>query len=141
MSGVEVGGDGSVEWRVFVESVRRSTVRNCSIGETGYEQGGVDETDEGGVFTVRVKMPRDSADFVDTLAEAAEAAAKHAGEPGYVVEFVLPVEPKNPGQVQVLWQSATTQSARRAPAPAARRAATPGGKRKGAKPARSTRRR
>jgi hypothetical protein len=108
-------------------------VRNCSIGETGYEQGGVDETDEGGLFTVRLKMPRDSADFVQTLAEAAEAAEKHAGEAGYVVEFVPPIEPKNPGQVQVSWESAT--------GPGARKAARPAAKKKRSKPARSARRR
>jgi hypothetical protein len=105
-SGCNVGGDGSVEWKIFVNNVRRSTIRNCSIGETGYEQGGVDETEEGERFTVSVKMPTDSADFVRSLQAAASEAAKYAGQPGYLVSFVLPIEPKNPNQIQVRWNSA-----------------------------------
>lgn len=105
-SGCDVGGDSSVEWKVFVNNVRRSTVRNCSIGETGYEQGGVDETEEGEYFTVNVKMPNDPADFVRSLQAAAAEAAKYAGQPGYLVSFVLPIEPKNSNQIQIRWKSA-----------------------------------
>jgi hypothetical protein len=105
MSGGDIGGDDSVEWRIFVDNVRRSTIRNCSIGETGYEQGGVDETDEGEQFTISLKMPQDPGDFVRTLQAAAAAAQKYAGTPGYLVSFVLPIEKRSYDQIQIRWNS------------------------------------
>jgi hypothetical protein len=103
-SGVDVGGDGSVEWKVFVENVRRDSIRNCSIGDRGYEQGGVDETDPGD-FTISIKMPADYRAFVETLNRAAAQAKEYAGKTGALVSFVLPIEPKNPDQIQVRWRS------------------------------------
>jgi hypothetical protein len=103
-SGIEVGGDGSVEWKVFVENVRRESIRNCSIGDHGYEQGGVDETDPGD-FTISIKMPADARAFVETLNRAAMQAKELAGKTGALVSFVLPIEPKNPDQIQIRWQS------------------------------------
>lgn len=117
MPGVDVGGDTSVEWRVFVDNVRRSSIRNCSIGDTGFEQGGVDETDEGEAFTIGIKMPRQSEEFVKLLRAAAEDAARHAGEPGYLVRFLLPIEPQNPTQIQIRWKSSAVTSPRKAAKP------------------------
>lgn len=105
MGSGEFGGDSSVEWKVVAGNVRRSAVRTCTIGDTGFEQGGVDETDDGELFTVTIKVPRDPAEFVRSLRAAADDAARHSGEPGYPVSFVLPIEPKTPGQVQIVWKS------------------------------------
>jgi hypothetical protein len=105
MAGGDIGGDGSVQWRFRGENVRRSSIENCFIGDTGFEQSAVDETPSEESFTVSVKIPRNADVFVRTLREAAENAAKHAGEPGYLVSFVLPIEAKNPDQIQVRWKS------------------------------------
>ena len=123
MSGIDVGGDSSVEWRVFVENVRRSTIKNCSVGDTGFEQSAVDETEPGENFTVAVKIPRDSGEFVRALCAAAEDAVKHAGDPGHPVSFVLPIEPKNPNQIQIRWKSAPAPAPSRALAQPAKNSA------------------
>ena len=105
MSGADVGGDGSVQWRVFVDQVRKTTVRSRRIGLRGLQQSGVDETDPGERFSVGVRIPTDSGDFVRSLRAAADDAAAHAGDPGYVVSFVLPIEPRNSDQIQIRWNS------------------------------------
>ena len=122
MAGGDIGGDGSVEWRFFVDNVRRSAIRNCTIGDTGYEQGGVDETDPGEKFTVGIKIPQSPEEFVKTLRAAADEAERHMKEPGYIVRFTLPIESKNSGQIQIRWNSAPVKPAAAAPARTAKKA-------------------
>jgi hypothetical protein len=133
MSGIDVGGDSSVEWRVFVENVRRSTIKNCSVGDTGFEQSGVDETEDKENFTVGVKIPRTGAEeFARSLQAAAEEAYKFAGDPKHVVSFALPIEPKNPNQIQIRWKSAPAPASSRALAQPAKGSASKVVKRKAA---------
>jgi len=105
-AGGDVGGDTSVEWRFWGDNVRLSSINSCGFGEHGFEQGAVDETDDGQQFTVSLKIPKEPAEFIRTLREAADNAAKYAGQPGYLVSFVMPIERSNPNQIQIRWESA-----------------------------------
>jgi hypothetical protein len=145
MSGMDVGGDESVEWKIWAENVRKGTIKSTPIGDYGYVQGGIDETDDGDLFAISVKMPVDSRAFVESLKKAAEEAEKYAGQPGYLVSFVLPIEKRSYNQLQVRWTStppsatkptlgAKKRLKKKAPKAAAKKvSASKGSKKKGAK--------
>jgi hypothetical protein len=103
-SGVGVGGDGSVEWRVRTHSFREKSTYSERTRSGGYEQGGISETEDGQSFTVNIKIPRIGGRDLATGLEAAARAAL-AGAPGEVVTFTLPIESQNPNQVLVGWES------------------------------------
>jgi hypothetical protein len=106
MSGVDVGGDESVMWLVEVDHVRKKDggPKNEPNGGKGWRQQGVDETDEGN-FTITIKIPRDSGDFVRSLRDAASEAEKFAGSPGHPISITLPIEGGNHKQIQIEWDS------------------------------------
>lgn len=104
-SGVGVGGDGSVAWKVVVANVRKGSVVSRSEGD-GYLQEGVGETDPGKEFTIGIKIPREGGDaFASALAAAAKDAEAHCHDPGYRVRFPLVIEPKNEDQILITWES------------------------------------
>lgn len=104
-SGVEIGGDGSVQWVVRVANARKGSVRSTPQG-AGYLQSGIDETPFDKPFTIGVKVPRSNGGaLAEALRAAAEDAAKHAEDPGYVVTFPLVIEPDNVDQISVRWES------------------------------------
>ncbi len=113
-SGVGIGGDGSVAWKVVVANVRKGSVVSRSEGY-GYLQEGVGETDPGKAFTIGIKMPREGGDaFASALAAAAKDAEAHCHDPGYRVRFPLVIEPKNEDQILITWESSpVTPSASR----------------------------
>jgi hypothetical protein len=105
-SGVGVGGDGSVMWKVWANNVRRGSVVSKWTGDYSYVDSGVDETPEGKNFTIGIKVPRaNGEDFARALAEAAKDAEAHAKDPGYRVKFPLVIEPKNEDQIVITWES------------------------------------
>lgn len=104
-NGLEVGGDGSVAWKVQVGYARKSEIYSK---QDGYRltQGGVDETEDGKTFTVAIRIPRENAEaFCRSIAAAAKDAEAHIGDPTYHVKFELPIEPETYNQIQVHWES------------------------------------
>jgi len=107
MAGVDVGGDESVMWHVQVDKVRRNPApKHEQRGQQGWRHQGVDETIPGSQFTVTVKMPANSANFVATLRQAADNAQRLAGSPGALISFTLPIEQGNHDQIRIAWDSA-----------------------------------
>lgn len=113
-SDVLVGGDSSVMWTVNAANARFSSIRSKREGDHGYLQSGVDETPFDEPFRIGIKVPQNGGqEFARALRAAAEDAEKHAGEPGYVVTFTLPIEPKNVDQIQIRWTA--SEPARKKP--------------------------
>lgn len=105
-SGVEVGGDSSVMWKVRTANVRRGSICNETQGENGYLQSGINETSFDQPFTIGIKVPQnDGIALAAALRRAAEDAERHAKEPGYRVTFPLVIEPKNVDQITITWES------------------------------------
>lgn len=115
-AGVEVGGDGSVAWKVTVAHVRKGSVVSRTRGDYGYEQSGVDEAEYGQSFTIGIKIPReDGEQLAAALARAARDAEAHSKEPGYEVTFPLIIEPDNHKQIVISWESAPLPSKSKPP--------------------------
>src|SRR3954465_8348140 len=102
MAAVEVGGDGSVKWRVTANNVREGSVVSRVAGPK-VEQSGIDETREGENFDINIKVPTNSRDFARGLREAADEAEKYAAKPGTRICFHLPIEPGNEDQIRIAW--------------------------------------
>jgi hypothetical protein len=104
--GVDVGGDGSVAWKVWAGNTRKGSVVSRWVTPYQYVDSGVDETPEGQNFDIGLKIPRENGEaLARALAEAAKDAEAHAKEPGYRVRFALVIEPKNEDQITIRWQS------------------------------------
>jgi hypothetical protein len=112
-SGLEVGGDGSVQYRVTIDNARPGTVISERTGSKSWLQAAIDETPAKGDFTVTLKVPESSGRFVKSLIKAAAAATKYAGKAGKEISFTIPVEPDSPGQIQISWESAPAKSGKR----------------------------
>jgi len=102
MGGADVGGDGSVQWRVWGDNIKpgKEVVRNR--GTKGEHQN-VDTTDPGTNFTVSIELPQDQA-----AADAIVSKLKDLPYPavtGSRVTFDLPIVPKDPDQISVRWNS------------------------------------
>ena len=107
MAGVDIGGDESVMWDVQVDHVRRNPPpRHEPRGPQGWRHQGVDETAPGSTFTITLKMPANSGNFVNTLRQAAEDAQRLSGSAGAFISFTLPIEQGNHDQIRVTWNSA-----------------------------------
>ncbi len=107
-SGMEIGGDGSVAWKVVVDNVRRSSIVSKAVGGCGYLQSGVDETDDGQKFSIGIRIPRDREDgfaLARALQEAAKDVEAHVGDSDHRVTFPLRIEPKNETQIRIEWES------------------------------------
>jgi hypothetical protein len=109
-SGLDVGGDGSVQYRAVIKNARPGTVISERTGSSSWIQSGIDETPAKGDFTVTLKVPESSARFVKSLIKAAAAATKYAGKAGKEISFTIPIEPESPGQIQIYWESAPAKS-------------------------------
>ena len=105
MAGADIGGDDSVQWTINVDNVRHPTLKQESKGTKGWRHEGVDDVDLDEKFTVSIKIPSDSAEFVKTLRDAADEADRHASQPGFRVSFTLPIEQRNHDQIQIRWRS------------------------------------
>jgi hypothetical protein len=114
MAGAEIGGDTSVEWTVLADHVRTTPPNEAPQhgpqGSGGWRQHGKDETGLGAQsgFWITLQMPRgqgDAATFVNSLTQAAAAAAANQSVPGFAVSFTLPIENANPQQIQIQWDS------------------------------------
>lgn len=104
-SGIGVGGDGSVAWKVWVAHVREGSIVSKAVPPAGYLQSGVGET-EAGDFTIGVKVPKTGGEaFARAMQAAADEAQRYAGQPGYRVTFPLVIEPKNEDQITITWMS------------------------------------
>lgn len=115
MAGADVGGDGSVKWRVWVGNVRHSELKHNPKGPNGHEQGGVDETDRGEEFTVTIKVPRDDAKFLTRLGSAVGRASKKKGSRR--VTFTLPIRQGDDDQIQIRWNSKPVRKRKGKPRP------------------------
>jgi hypothetical protein len=111
--GVDVGGDGSVAWKVWAGNARKGSVVSRWVTPYRYVDSGVDETPDGQSFEIGLKIPRENGEaLARALAEAAKDAEAHAKEPGYRVTFPLVIEPKNEDQITIRWQSTPAPEAR-----------------------------
>jgi hypothetical protein len=99
----EVGGNGSVEWMIEVESPKWTQ----SQGKLpkGHRQAGADDGGRPGqYFTLRIELPKDPAErtkLANGLQQAAADASTGAG--GAKVEFALVIEHQNRDQIQIAW--------------------------------------
>ncbi len=108
MAAVEVGGNGSVQWFVSSDHVRRTELRHAARGSKGHEQRGVDEVDPGEQFTVSIRMPRNASEraaLVATLKQLVADAEASPGDSSARITFKLPIEDHRPDQIQILWNS------------------------------------
>jgi hypothetical protein len=118
-SGCDIGGDGSVAWKIWAGNARKGTVVT-RISGCEVLQKGIDETEPGESFAISLKIPREGgAEFARGLMAAAKDAEAHCGDPDYYVTFPLIIEPETYKQIQVRWENAPPPKAmsakRRAP--------------------------
>ena len=105
MGDSETGGDGSVQWKVEVDRVRRRPngdpeVRNESKGPLGHHQSGIDEDGaDGEIMTVSIEAPRTS----NAPAFLAYLTGGGLQVDGNRVYFNLRIEEHNDNQVRLSW--------------------------------------
>ena len=101
MGGADVGGDGSVQWKVWGENVKQGKEVVKARGTNGREHQHVDETDPGN-FRISIELPHNQNDadaLVNTLRNLPPAV------PGARINFELPIVPDDTDQIQVRWDS------------------------------------
>ena len=97
----EVGGNGSVEWKIDVGDADWTSDEKKS--GTGHRQGGADkhgkpDTEE---FTISVEVPRKESDPDAYLKKL--AAALKLDKTTRRVYFTLQIESHNPDQIRIAW--------------------------------------
>jgi hypothetical protein len=100
MGNGQVGGDGSVKWTFEAENVK-GTPQSKPKGPKGHEQWAVDDTAAGEKFSVAIKLPSTTPDFV-ALRDRLEQWVKNPQDP---IEFELPIEDGNEKQIVIKWKS------------------------------------
>ncbi|HEY3042788.1 MAG TPA: hypothetical protein VGJ39_02110 [Vicinamibacterales bacterium] len=73
---IDVGGDDSVIWKVHADRTR--STKTSSAGQV-HDQEGIDETGEKGCFTVTIKLPTDSAERSNFVAQLNNFVANPKG--------------------------------------------------------------
>jgi hypothetical protein len=103
MGGADVGGDGSVKWKVWGDNVRPGKEVVAPRGPHGREHQHVDETvDNPGPFRISIELPDNQNDadaFVNALKNLPPAV------PGGRVDFTLPIVPDHIDQIRIRWDS------------------------------------
>jgi|307.fasta_scaffold414235_2 hypothetical protein len=106
MAGVDIGGDGSVQWHAWGDNIKPGKEVVQNHGPHGREHQNVDKTDPGGVFTISIEVPPNQTDantFLQSFA-AACAQAQNAA-PGDRIQFILPIVDYDTTQIHVDWVS------------------------------------
>jgi hypothetical protein len=109
MAQIDIGGDGSVMWKVSVDHVRKDgTLKHEPRGNKGHYQQGVDEVSANQHFTVSIEVPGSDIaknELTVSLHSAANSLAALPPGSGAKVSFSLPIEANNQDQIQVQWTS------------------------------------
>src|SRR5262245_38781221 len=101
MGDIDVGGDGSVKWKVDVGHLRPNSAHSGGPpgggpghGAAGHHQDGIDETDPDQAFTVWIEVPATSmakTNLANALAAASVAMNGATPGSGAKVTFTLPI--------------------------------------------------
>jgi hypothetical protein len=117
MGDSETGGDGSVQWKIDVNRVRKkngkSQVESKDVGD-GHHQSGIDEDGaDGEIMTVSIEAPTgyDASDFLKHL----KAGGLNVDPFENRVYFNIRIEKDNGNQVRLSWGN--SQNKRNNPAP------------------------
>ena len=100
MGGADVGGDGSVQWKVWGDNVK-GPEKITNVGAHGRQHEHIDETDPGN-FRISIQLPNDQNEanaLVNTLKNLPPAV------PGTRINFELPIVPNDTDQIQIRWDS------------------------------------
>jgi hypothetical protein len=102
MAGVDVGGDGSVQWHAWGDNIKpgKEVVKNR--GAHGREHQNVDNTDPGGKFRITIKVPIDPSQAATFLAFFNNLSNT---PPGSLIYFELPIIDNDTDQIHVEWDS------------------------------------
>ncbi|HEX7796525.1 MAG TPA: hypothetical protein VF456_19320 [Vicinamibacterales bacterium] len=105
MAGVDIGGDGSVQWHAWGDNIKpgKEVVKNRGVH--GREHQNVDNTDPGENFRVTIKVPIDTAQAAAFLAFFTNVPNTL---PGGTVYFELPIIEEDTDQIHVEWNSSKT---------------------------------
>jgi len=101
MGGADVGGDGSVKWKLWGDNIKPGNEVVAPRGTHGREHQNVDETDAGN-FRISIELPHNQVDadaLVNTLKNLPPAV------PGARVNFELPIVGEDWDQIQIRWDS------------------------------------
>jgi hypothetical protein len=105
MGGGGFSGDGSVQWEVFGDNVRKHYSQK--VGAKGRKQTGVDETDAGKKFTILIQ----------------DSAEQDPNPPDGFIKYTLPIQPAPEGskdyQIRIEWESKPGAVAKGASTPSA----------------------
>lgn len=113
----EVGGNGSVEWTIDVDTAVWNTSKAKTNGG-GHRQAGVDNSDSakpGRRFKVSVKLPKKSQQFLNDV-----RTGLHSANTKGRLEFTVPIEQQNRDQIRITW-GASSEATRARPRGGTRR--------------------